>query len=166
MRRTQQTNVLVAGVGNLLMRDDGVGVHAIHELQKDPLPDTDVLDVGTAIFSALPFFESAQHVLLIDAARAGGPPGSIYVFHGRDAGAHAGPASLHSVGPIETLRWFGGVATPKVTVLGVEPEVVDYGTELSTAVRAALPEVVETARRIVSLWRRGGFAETPLGALA
>ncbi len=166
MRLMQQTGVLIAGVGNLLMRDDGVGVHAVRELQRNPPPGVSILDAGTAVLSALPFFENARRVLVIDAVRAGGRPGSIYLFNSREADAGTQPVSLHSVGPLEAVRRLGSGAAPDITVLGVEPEIVDYGTELSAAVQAALAGVVETARRTVSDWCRSSTCETKAGTMA
>jgi hydrogenase maturation protease len=156
MRRRVQTDTLIAGVGNLLMRDDGVGVHAIRELQRDPPPGVSVLDIGTAVMAALPYLERASRVLVIDAVRAGGRPGSIYLFNGRDADGGTPPASLHSIGPLEAVRRLCGEEGPDITVLGVEPDIVDYGMELSPAVKAALPDVVETARSTVWDWYRTG----------
>jgi hydrogenase maturation protease len=166
MASTGQNGVLIAGVGNLLMRDDGVGVHAVRELLRDPPPGVSVLDAGTAILSALPFFENASRVLVIDAVRAGGRPGSIYLFNSRDADAEGRPASLHSVGPLDAVRHLGRGTAPDITVLGVEPAIVDYGTELSGTVKAALADVVETARRTVSEWCRAGMCETKAGTIA
>jgi hydrogenase maturation protease len=77
---SKPTRVLIAGVGNVLLSDDGVGVHAVRELQKNPMPGVTVAEIGTAIFHGLHFLENAEHVLVIDATKGGKPPGTVYVF--------------------------------------------------------------------------------------
>ena len=70
---------LVLGLGNLLLADEGVGVHAARALMEKGCPeDTTVLDIGTAILEALPDLEIADRVIIIDAVKADGVPGSVY----------------------------------------------------------------------------------------
>jgi hydrogenase maturation protease len=166
MTKTPQYTAVIAGIGNLLMGDDGVGIHAVRELQKDPSPGIEVVDVGTAIVRSLSAFEHARRVLVIDAVRAGGRPGSIYILDGHAVDRRKHPTSLHLIGLPEAMGLLGGGVTPEVTILGVEPAWVDYGTELSPAVQAVLPEVVETARRIVFEWCTGTPRNNPAEKVA
>ena len=73
--------VLIAGLGNLLLRDDGVGVHAVRSMGNDLPPGVLAVEVGTAVLDALHLFEEAEMVIAIDAMKAGGAPGTIYSFH-------------------------------------------------------------------------------------
>jgi hydrogenase maturation protease len=150
---TGASDILVVGVGNLLLRDDGVGIHAIHALQADPPPGVTLLDAGTAILHALPFVAAAGRVLVIDAARGGKPPGSIYLFEGVAGVPEDGLSSLHALGLREAMRVLDPeTPMPPVTVVGVEPENMDYGMELTVDVAAALPRVVGLVRRLVAEW--------------
>lgn len=148
-------SLLVAGVGNVLLSDDGVGVHAVRELMKEPMAGVVLADIGTAVLHGLSFLETAGRVLVIDAAQGGQAPGTIYLFDA-DAAPVPGPfASMHAMGLLEALRLLPpGLPRPAVTVLGVEPESLAYGLELSPAVLAALPRVVASAREIVDEWLR------------
>jgi hydrogenase maturation protease len=147
------SSILILGVGNALLTDDGVGIHAARALQREPMPGVTVVEIGTAILHGLSFLESASRVLVIDAAQGGQPAGTIYLFDAGDPPALQPGSSLHALGLREAARLLmpkGSV--PPITVLGVEPESMDYGTELSGPVRSALPRVVALARKTVAGW--------------
>ena len=153
--------ILIVGVGNVLLSDDGVGVHAVRELQRQPILGATMVEIGTAILHGLSFLESAARVLVIDAARGGQPPGTIYLFDTGEAGAPHPGASLHALGLREAARLLlPKESCPAITVLGVEPVSLEYGTELSSPVRAALPRVVALARETVAAWRGAHPRET------
>jgi hydrogenase maturation protease len=156
--------ILIAGVGNELLADDGVGIHAIRELRKDPIPGVSLVEIGTAILHGLHFLESVDRVLVIDAARGGRPPGSIYLFEA-GGGVNDSPVhSIHALGLREAAAFLMAGKTPAITVLGVEPEALDYRMTLSESVQAALPQVVALARGTVSAWMRDALGGTD-GAL-
>lgn len=90
-------NVMIIGLGNLLMCDDGVGVYAIKELEKDPPEDVVLVDVGTAIFHCQHLLEEADEIIAIDAVCAGDKAGTIYSFDGIDAELNHQP-TLHDIG--------------------------------------------------------------------
>jgi hydrogenase maturation protease len=147
--------ILIAGLGNLLLMDDGVGIHSIYELQKAPPPGVTLAEVGVALLPALHLFEEADKVLAIDAMQAGGEPGTIYSFGPRDVAEAECQASLHELGLVAALRFLPEDQRPEVAILGVEPEKIDYGMELTPVVAAALPELVRAAREIVEGWQGG-----------
>jgi hydrogenase maturation protease len=153
MTPNDQSEIVIAGMGNLLMRDDGVGIHAVRSLENNPPQGVRVIDVGTAILHALPLLEDARRVLVIDAVRGGGPPGSIYFLDASDAELRSRASSVHSWGFLEALKLMGRGPGPEIRVLGVEPAEVDYGMELSPAVEGVLNDVVSMVRRIVVGWR-------------
>jgi hydrogenase maturation protease len=145
--------VLVVGLGNWLMGDDGVGIHAVRALAADPPPGATVIEAGTSVLDALPHVESADRVLAIDAVAAGGAPGTVYAFDGREARTEPHPASLHSLDLPTALACFGqGPGPSEFRVLGVEPAQVGYGTGLSREVREALPALTREIRRTVASW--------------
>ena len=145
------SRILVAGLGNLLLRDDGVGVHAIRELRRKVLKGILAVEVGTAVLDALHLFERADKLLAIDAMQAGGTPGTIYAFRLSEVEDRPARASLHEMNLLSALRLLPG-HQPEVMVLGVEPEIIDYGLTLSPRVADAVPRLVEEARRVLSRW--------------
>ncbi len=144
--------ILVAGLGNLLLRDDGVGVHAVRALQQSPPPGALAVEVGTAVLDALPLLERAEKVLAIDAMQAGGAPGSIYRCRVSDVAGQRERASLHEVSLLSVLHFIPADKRPEISILAVEPGTIDYGLELTPEVEAALPHVVELVKDTVKRW--------------
>ena len=155
--------IAILGLGNVLLGDDGVGVHAARELRKDPPENVVVAEVGTRALSAQHILEDADIVIAIDAAHADGPPGSVYRFNAEDAESDR-LCSLHEMGIIGVLRLMPEEARPKVIILGVEPEVIDYGMELSPIVQAALGRTVRAARQMVEEIRATAISHVNAGS--
>jgi hydrogenase maturation protease len=103
--------ILIVGIGNLLCRDEGIGVHVIQEMEKIKLPDhIELLDMGTSTMDLISYLEGVKKLIAIDAMKAGGAPGTIYKCRPEDLLPKGGePISLHDIGVIETLtmakRW-------------------------------------------------------------
>ena len=153
--KQRQPRILIAGLGNYLLRDDGVGVHAARALQRTSPPGVVVAEVGTAVLDALHLLDWAEKILAIDAMQAGGTPGTLYAF-GVDAVAGPGmQASLHELNLLATLDFLPRQIKPEILIVGIEPETIDYGLDLSPAVAAALPKLTREVRKIVSGWRNG-----------
>jgi hydrogenase maturation protease len=146
MRMTDK-KIVVLGIGNLILRDEGVGVHAVRELEGRKLPaHVEVIDGGTSLMELLPIIQEAERIIVIDALKGGGEPGTIYRVFPDDLMAEAErPLSLHQVGLLEILgmaRQLGG--DPQVVIIGVEPNEISWGMELTPEVEAKLPKVIET----------------------
>jgi hydrogenase maturation protease len=154
MARNRAPRILIAGLGNLLLQDDGVGVHAVRALAQDPPPGVQVADVGCAVLDALHLIEWADHILAIDAMQAGGAPGTVYRYGVDDVAQGAMAVSLHELSLTAALRFLTAPHAPHIAILGVEPAVIDYGLDLTPEVEAALPRLIEAARDIVADWRR------------
>jgi hydrogenase maturation protease len=83
---------------------------------------------------------------------AGGDPGTIYRFGIEDVAEAAVTTSLHEVDLLAALRFLTSGHRPEITVLGVEPETIETGLELSPSVQATLPRLVTAAQEIVRRW--------------
>jgi len=144
---SRRIKTLIVGLGNVLLKDDGVGVHAVRELGKVLPRGILAVEVGTAVLDALHLFEWADRIIGIDAMQAGGTPGTIYSFGVDDVDDQGVKASLHEMGLIASLRFMKG-PRPPIYMLAVEPESMDCGMELSATVQQAVPRLVAEARRI------------------
>ncbi len=145
-----QEPYLILGIGNCLLSDDGVGVHAARLLEADPPPETAVLTAETDFLSTLPFLERCAKALVIDAMDAGQPPGTLYHCRSRDLAAPGPRHSLHTLGLLEALEFLDPGHRPEVHILGIQPGQIGLSLSLSPAVAAALPQVVQAARRIIA----------------
>jgi hydrogenase maturation protease len=147
--------VTVIGLGNLLLRDEGVGIHALRELarREDWPPGVEFVDAGTAGLALLPFFDGAEVVIIIDCVKAEGAPGAIYRFPVEvlETTSVTALVSLHDLDLNYVLRLLKalGRAPSQVIVYGVEPAEIAWGLELSPPVARALPLLVEAVRREV-----------------
>jgi hydrogenase maturation protease len=137
---------LVLGMGNLLLGDEGVGVHAALSLIEDCPPGTTVLDIGTAILDALPALERAERVIIMDAMKAQGDPGTVYRVPLSQCKGSQCIASMHGFDIFRVLALTKRREAPEVIVLGVEPACIDWSMELSPQVANALPFLLEAVR--------------------
>jgi len=140
---------LILGIGNCLLSDDGVGVHAARVLQAQPPRQTTVVAVETDFLSALPFLERCAKALVVDAMDAGRPPGTIYYCRGEDLAERGQRHSLHALGLLEAMEFLDEDRCPEVHILGVQPARTDFGLRLSPEVASSLPQVVDAAHRII-----------------
>ena len=168
MSSDRSVPLLVLGLGNVLCGDDGLGVVAVHLLQRRyQAPDgVSVLDGGTLGLSLLPHLEEARQVILVDAIRADGPPGSLVRLEGDDvAPAVAARLSVHQVGVVDLLdgaHWRERYPS-RLVLLGLVPQTLELGLSRSAPVEAALPRLVD---QIVAEARGLGHAFAPKASYA
>lgn len=141
------TPVLVLGVGNILLGDEGVGVHIIRAMQlRERLTGVELLDGGTLTLDILDSLADRDKVIIIDAVKGGGQPGTVYRFTPNDIAMQShNPFSLHQISLLEMLKMaeLTDCIPRDIVILGIEPKVVDWGLELSQEVAAQVPKVIE-----------------------
>ena len=140
--------VIVLGMGNLLLKDEGIGVHVAQTMQATPSPDNvdlEVIDGGTLPDATLSFGE-ADKLIVVDAVKAGGEPGAIYRFRPEDISLNNDVlTSLHQISLLENL-WLTerfGQKPGEVVIIGVEPEDMSSGLELSTKLQQRIPRIIK-----------------------
>ena len=148
--------VAVLGLGNLVHTDDGVGVHAIHHLQRDPrVPANAVLlDGGTQGLSLLPHISGYPRLLVVDAVDAGEPAGTLLRFEGQALNGLPGKASVHQLGFADLMiaMQLLGESPEEVVVLGVQPMSTEWGAELTAPVEGALRPLLEAVVAQLKCW--------------
>jgi len=135
----------VVGIGNALLRDEGIGCHVAHALEEIPLPDVKIIDGGTCP-DVLQFVEDADKLIIVDAVKGGGTPGQIYRFHLEDITLGQKPfLSLHDVGLVDNLMlmqlWHD---ISEAVIIGVEPREISWGLELSPELQEKMPQIIDT----------------------
>jgi hydrogenase maturation protease len=148
--------VLVAGIGNIFLGDDGFGVEVIKRLASEPIPEgVRVADYGIrGLHLAYDLLDGGYDTtVLVDATARGGPPGTVYLIepdlaHGGDCRATPDPHGMHPEAVLTALASLGG--TPgRVLVVGCEPASTEEGIGLSPAVEGAVPEAVRLVRELI-----------------
>jgi hydrogenase maturation protease len=140
---------LILGVGNLLMSDEGLGVHVIQQLVRDyQLPEqVQVLDGGTLGMDLLYYLEGAENLLLIDAVETGEAPGTLVRLEDDQVPAFLSiKISPHQLGVPDMLAAakLKDVYPQRIVLWGVQPELLELGLDLSPTVAAKVEPIIES----------------------
>lgn len=143
--------ILVLGVGNLLLSDEGLGLHVIERLQERYVvpAEVQVLDGGTLGMDLLYYLEGCQTLLIVDVVETGKAPGTLIRMEGDEVPAFLSiKVSPHQVGIPDMLfaAKLKGIDPPDIVLWGVQPESFDIGLELSPAVEATVDVLVDKIR--------------------
>jgi hydrogenase maturation protease len=148
--------ILVLGIGNTLLTDEGVGIVAMRELETKfgDCEGMDFLDGGTLSFTLAVPISECDAVLVIDAAELGATPGTVRSFEGEAMDAFLGAnrkSSVHEVGLLDlmSISRLTGHWPQRRALIGVQPAMVGWGEALTPEVAASLPEVCATASEII-----------------
>lgn len=146
--------LLVLGVGNILHKDDGVGVHVIHRLKKRSsiVPHVEIVDGGTAGFDLLSIMAGRKKILIVDALNADDVPGSIYRIPAYALKGSGDILSLHEAGvkQIIDMLYFTG-ENPEIEILGiVVKDISSLEIGLSNLVEQAVPGIAEEIFKIIN----------------
>jgi hydrogenase maturation protease len=154
VRATVKASTLVLGVGNFLLRDEGVGVHVARRLRQETLPpDVEVIDGGTEGFGLLMHWRDRRRVIIVDAIRMAGTPGTVLHAVLTGDGAENAPAwsaheqSIAALVPI--ARTIGLDCT--VELVGIIPaDTETLEPTLSPPLRSALPRIVASVLDLIA----------------
>jgi hydrogenase maturation protease len=147
----KQPKIVVVGLGNLLLRDEGVGIYLVRALDKGDLGYSNVefIDGGTSS-DIVSLVEGADKLIIIDSVKGGDKPGTVYRFAIEGLDSHSATRlSGHQLDIVDSLRLLEMLGRgPKSTVIiGIEPETVDLGLELSLEVQSRMAEMASLVRK-------------------
>ena len=147
----EENKILILGVGNLLMNDEGIGIQVVQNLEKGGVSGADIMDGGTGGFHLLGFIQSYQTIVFVDAALDDYPAGTVRVLHPKFAKDFPKQLSAHEIGLKDLID--------ATFLLGQKPEFYlvaisvkdfqDMGMDLSPEVQAAIPEAVLKIRELI-----------------
>jgi hydrogenase maturation protease len=143
------SDVTLLGIGNLLMGDEGVGIHALKTLRESYTfsPEINYIDGGTTGLDLIPFFENCKKMIIIDAVDFQKEPGYLellnnneiqYRFNTKLSLHHAGLSDVLSVLQLQDIPF------PEMVLIGVQPKIIEMGMELSEAITEKYPEIIST----------------------
>jgi hydrogenase maturation protease len=150
----QQKKILVLGVGNYLMGDEGIGVHVAHRLLKENLPShVDIVDGGTGGFHLLGHFEGYDTIILVDATLDSNPNGTIRLIKPRFAHDFPKAMSTHDIGlkdMVSALQLLGKMPMIHLFVVSIE-SLQQQGIELTTEIENIVPELIGKIKNLLNI---------------
>ena len=151
-------DVTILGIGNLLMGDEGVGIHALNKLQESYTfsPDINFVDGGTIGIDLIPYFEECKKMIIIDAVDFQEEPGYVgvlqneeikYRFNTKLSLHHAGLSDVLSIIELQEIE------APDMVLIGVQPEKVEMGIELTETISNKMESVIQIILNKLEEWR-------------
>jgi len=153
------SHTLVMGVGNVLLADEGAGVHAMRYLADHyDLPNTTYLDAGTLSFTLAADIAKADQLIVFDAAQIDAKPGTVRVFQDEevDEFLKSGKGSVHEVGfaDLMDIARLEGYLPERYALIGIQPETLGWGERPSETVRRAMPKAAGNAAALIHKWKK------------
>ena len=157
MDQIKSNPIVLLGVGNILLTDEGFGVHVVNQLREDYVfnPPISILDGGTMGMELLTYMRGMTKLLLVDAINGGDAPGTVYEFPHEEMNSYFTEAiSVHEVGMQDILRIRALQEDPleDAVVIGVEPESLELGLDLSETTQVMVKDVKERILAVLSSW--------------
>ena len=152
---TETSNdILILGIGNILMNDEGIGIHVISALEAEGgIPGTDLMDGGTGGFHLLGYIQSYKTLVIVDASLDQHPAGHVRVLHPRFAKDFPKQLSAHEIGlkdMIDAAGLLGNLPEIHLVAISVK-DFQDMGLDLSLEVEAAIPAAIRAIKELLSV---------------
>jgi hydrogenase maturation protease len=140
--------LLIIGLGNTLMGDDGVGCAVVERLAADPrLPDyAEAVNGGSDLLRCAGWMEGRSRVVVIDALQDGGDPGNVLVLEGA-GGLDEGQSHAHHLSAVQSIRLLQMAAPTPFTLLGISIQSVKAGSGLSPMLAGQMPAILDRVLR-------------------
>jgi len=138
--------IAVLGIGNLLLKDEGIGVHLVQKLA-DVVDKTkvNIIDTGTSPDFLSLVDGNIDKLIVVDAVKAGNEPGTVYRFSPDNLDLDSTSLiSLHEIGVLDSLKImsFFDRLPESTVIIGIEPKTIDFGLDLSPEVEEKIPEII------------------------
>ena len=144
--------ILVLGIGNILLRDEGAGIHVVTRLEKEGFNEADLMDGGTGGFHLLGFIQSYKTIIIIDASLDEFPAGNVRVLHPRYAKDFPRQLSAHEIGLkdlLDSAYLLGNMPQIHLVAISIK-DFQEMGMELTDEVRKAIPVAMQSVKELVN----------------
>lgn len=150
-------SVAIIGLGNILLRDEGIGVHAVKKLKEDWFfsSDIEIIDGGTLGLDLLAYFEKYTRILIIDAADFGKEPGYIQVLESGDISKSLNrKLSVHHIGLVDILVAceLMGIKLGEIKIIGIQPFTIDFGIQMTEEMNSKMSDIIQLTIMILQEW--------------
>lgn len=156
-------NILLLGIGNTLLSDEGIGIHIVQALLDAPeglRAGVEYLDGGTLSFTLAGPIQDADALIVVDAAQLNAVPGALQIFLGEDMDQFLNAnrkSSVHEVGltDLRAIAILAGHWPARRAMLAIQPQKLDWGEQPSEAVAAAIPLACQQINLLMDAWQNG-----------
>ncbi|TXH67903.1 MAG: hydrogenase maturation protease [Thiothrix sp.] len=151
--------MLVLGIGNTLLQDEGIGIHLLQYLaiQYPNLPNVRYLDGGTLSFTLAGEIEAHSHLLVLDAVELHAPPGTLCCYRNQAMDEFLGTAkrSAHEVGLLDLLSMarLADALPRERALIGIQYATFAWGLDLTPAVAVSIPRAAQQAVQLLQEWQ-------------
>ncbi len=151
-------SVLILGIGNTLLSDEGVGVHVVQNMRANYVENSliEYLDGGTLSFTLAEPIARADGLIVVDAARMNSPPGTVKVFHDQELDAYlsGNRQSVHeiSLSDLLDIARLSDNLPERRCLVGIEPLLLDWGESLSDVVQPSVSKAIDEILAVLSAW--------------
>lgn len=145
-------SILILGIGNILLNDEGVGIHVVNQLEKEGFPGADLMDGGTGGFHLLGFIQAYKSVIIVDASLDEFPAGHVRILHPKYAKDFPKQLSAHEIGLKDLLDaafLLGNMPEIHLVAISIK-DFQDMGMELTPGVEAAIPEAIKKVKALIA----------------
>ncbi|EMG38742.1 hydrogenase maturation protease [Desulfocurvibacter africanus PCS] len=143
--------LLVLGVGNILLTDEGIGVHAVNDLSKEDWPEgVDFLDGGTCTQDMYYLFNGYEHLLVLDVVHGGKEPGTLFLLDEQDLIQNEKQRlSLHDIDLLDSLKMADLTGKrPLLRIVGIQPkDMTTWSMDMTDQLKAIFPKFKDLARQ-------------------
>ena len=152
MNNNNNSPILILGLGNILLKDEGIGGIIIKELEKENFPENvELIDGGTFGYELIQYMENKKHIILIDAINCNSNPGTIFKFTNNQIKEKKVSLkySQHQTSFYDVLRMaeFLPVKIPEITIIAIQIKDISMGTELSHEIEEKIPDLIKEVKK-------------------
>jgi hydrogenase maturation protease len=149
--------ILIVGLGNVLLQDEGIGIHIIEKLRQDMPADVKLIEGETSGLALLPVLNEGTHIIFVDAMEFEGVAGEIKVLRnyeiisGKDM-----LVSVHEVGLrdiISLISLTEECEPPRIVLVGIKPKNLGTGLQLSPEVEKSVPQIINVIKKEVEKFK-------------
>ena len=153
---------IILGIGNTLLQDEGMGIHLLKYLQEhypqwQSQHNIEMIDGGTLSFDLLSLIQYDQELIVLDAINNKQSPGSVFHFHSKEMDKFLSQPgkSVHEVSLMDLfdMSRLSEQLPEKRAMIGIQPDIIDWGDQLTPKVFDALPEAAEKVKQVLGEWQ-------------
>lgn len=143
--------ITILGLGNPLLKDDGIGPRVVEELQNSSLPDgVQAVTAGGQFYQYWDILKESKRIIVVDSLKGGGCPGTVYLLRPNEFERENESVIFQHednfLSVLDFITRFG--IRPEVMIVGIEPKEITYSLDLSSEIKERIPAIIRIVRKL------------------